>query len=165
MHSRVTIKEPKPRELPAPRSPVKVSTYFHQECPACGRQLQVPIEQFGQQLICRHCGSRLNAVDSLRDGQDSSSSLQRADQLLAKCSTDDAELRQRVLRYLRTRGIEDLENIHVGVDRAVVILQGRVTSPHLRWLCVNCARRVAGVIRVIDRLEIGKRESTRRGGC
>jgi len=154
MHPSVSIEEPKLRELPSPRSQDKVPTYFHQECPACGRPLRLPIEQFGQQLICRHCGSRLNTADSLTGERDTPSAIARADQLLAECSSDNTALRQRILSFLRTRGIDGLESISVEVHQGIVLLRGRIASPHIRWLCTNCTRRVAGVIRVIDELEI-----------
>ncbi len=46
-----------------------MSTYFVQECPTCGRSLQVSVEFLGRQVVCRHCGGRFEAQD------DSSASL------------------------------------------------------------------------------------------
>jgi len=39
------------------------STYFCQECPTCGRRLQIRVEYLGRQVICQHCHGRLIAVD------------------------------------------------------------------------------------------------------
>jgi hypothetical protein len=38
-------------------------TYFHQECPTCGRTLQVRVEYLGRQIACQHCGAHIEACD------------------------------------------------------------------------------------------------------
>jgi hypothetical protein len=38
-------------------------TYFHQECPTCGRTLQVRVEYLGRQMTCQHCGAQFEACD------------------------------------------------------------------------------------------------------
>jgi len=68
---------------------------------------------------------------------------------------EDAVLRQRILRFLTSMGVQELENVDVEVTCGVATLCGRVVSPRDRWLCCNGAGRVAGVLRVIDQLEIG----------
>ena len=66
------------------------STYFVQECPTCGRSLQVRVEYLGRQVVCQHCHGRFEATDptnSARPMSDSSSDLlRRADQLLESYS-------------------------------------------------------------------------------
>jgi hypothetical protein len=71
------------------------------------------------------------------------------------CHAEDAALKQRILRFLASIGVQELENIDVEVAHGVATLCGRVISPRDRWLCSNGAGRVAGVLRVIDQLEIG----------
>jgi DNA-directed RNA polymerase subunit RPC12/RpoP len=39
------------------------STYFVQECPTCGRNLQVRVQYLGKQVVCQHCGARFDAYD------------------------------------------------------------------------------------------------------
>jgi DNA-directed RNA polymerase subunit RPC12/RpoP len=39
------------------------STYFVQECPTCGRNLQVRVEYLGKQIVCQHCGARFEASE------------------------------------------------------------------------------------------------------
>ena len=39
------------------------STYFVQECPTCGRSLQVCVEYLGRQVVCQHCHGRFDASD------------------------------------------------------------------------------------------------------
>lgn len=38
-------------------------TYFVQQCPTCGRRLQVKVEYMGMEVICQHCGGLLTAQD------------------------------------------------------------------------------------------------------
>ena len=40
------------------------STYFVQECPTCGRNLQVRVQYLGKQVVCQHCGARFEAYDA-----------------------------------------------------------------------------------------------------
>jgi hypothetical protein len=62
------------------------STYFVQECPTCGRSLQVRVEYLGRRVVCQHCHGRFeasdpaSAIDPLADS--GSNLLRRADQLL-----------------------------------------------------------------------------------
>lgn len=90
-------------------------------------------------------------------GGDDIYSTDRSDQVLAQCSCDDEALQHRVEQFLFDRGVDSLSDIQVTVSRGVVTLHGVVASPHERWLCICCARRVAGVIRVEDELEVAPR--------
>jgi hypothetical protein len=62
------------------------STYFVQECPTCGRNLQVRVEYLGKQVVCRHCGARFEACEpgssAYPPASSSLSLLERAEQLL-----------------------------------------------------------------------------------
>ena len=59
-------------------------TYFVQECPTCGRRLQIRVEYLGKPVVCRHCQGRLVATDpaSVRLEAQGSGLLRRADELL-----------------------------------------------------------------------------------
>ncbi len=37
--------------------------YFVQQCPVCGRGLQVRLELLGKQVTCRHCGGAFVSRD------------------------------------------------------------------------------------------------------
>lgn len=39
------------------------STYFLQDCPVCGRKLEVRVEYLGRQVTCCHCGGQLVAQE------------------------------------------------------------------------------------------------------
>jgi DNA-directed RNA polymerase subunit RPC12/RpoP len=59
-------------------------TYFVQECPTCGRNLQVRVEYLGRQVVCQHCHARFEATDpaAYAAADSGASLLQRADELL-----------------------------------------------------------------------------------
>jgi len=62
------------------------STYFVQECPTCGRRLQIRVEYLGKQVMCQHCQGRFIASDPsnvrIDNGQAGNALLRRADELL-----------------------------------------------------------------------------------
>ncbi len=66
------------------------TTYFDQECPTCGRRLQVRVEYLGRKVKCQHCRARFEAWDresgTTPPGESGVRLLQRADELLASAS-------------------------------------------------------------------------------
>ena len=62
------------------------STYFVQECPTCGRHLNIRVEYLGKAVVCQHCSGRFVAVDQANcpapPGESGVSLLQRAEELL-----------------------------------------------------------------------------------
>ena len=62
------------------------SAYYVQECPTCGRTLQVRVEYLGKKVTCQHCGASLRAVDAgsggLGLGESGDSLLARAEELI-----------------------------------------------------------------------------------
>ncbi len=40
------------------------TTYFVQECPTCGRRLQIRVEYLGKRVACQHCQGVFLAADS-----------------------------------------------------------------------------------------------------
>ena len=59
--------------------------YFAQECPTCGRSVQIRVQHLGRRVACRHCHGEFRAVDGERGvaEQSDTSLLKRADALLA----------------------------------------------------------------------------------
>ena len=61
-------------------------TYFVQECPTCGRNLQIRVQYLGKQVICQHCSARFEAYDASSGAypppKSSLSVLARAEELL-----------------------------------------------------------------------------------
>jgi recombinational DNA repair protein (RecF pathway) len=59
------------------------SIYFVQECPTCGRSLQIRVEYLGRRMVCEHCHGRFTARDPANAGLDAQNDLlRRADELL-----------------------------------------------------------------------------------
>ena len=46
-------------------------TYFIQECPTCGRRLQIRVEHLGRRVVCQHCQGHLIAADPVNARYDS----------------------------------------------------------------------------------------------
>jgi hypothetical protein len=67
------------------------STYYVQECPTCGRNLQVRVEYLGKQVVCQHCGAQFAAcqpgTDAYPPMESTLSLLERAEELLESAST------------------------------------------------------------------------------
>lgn len=64
-------------------------TFFLQECPTCGRGLEVRVEYLGKKVACQHCGGRFVAKDpSTTESEEVvdsySTLLRRVDELLAQ---------------------------------------------------------------------------------
>ena len=61
-------------------------TYFVQECPTCGRRLQIRVEYLGRKVVCQHCQGSLVAADPTNVrcdfGNTGNALLRRADELL-----------------------------------------------------------------------------------
>lgn len=74
------------------------TTYFIQECPTCGRNLQVRVEYLGRLIVCQHCGDQFEGCDPSSAAYPPSQSgldfLRRADELL-ESATEMARTRPR----------------------------------------------------------------------
>ena len=70
-----------------------VVTYFIQECPTCGRRLQVRVTHLGKRVACRHCSAQFAACDPQLPESPTSESgvtlLERVDQLLEASARRD----------------------------------------------------------------------------
>lgn len=63
-----------------------MSIYFVQECPTCGRSLQIRVAYLGRKVVCQHCSGKFEAFDPASNGisleQSGTDLLRRADELL-----------------------------------------------------------------------------------
>lgn len=66
----------------------------------------------------------------------------------------DRDLAIRVTSFLRQSSVPTLRRIAVEVRSGIVTLHGRVHTFYQRQLCLQCCQRVAGVIRLIDQIEV-----------
>ena len=71
-----------------------------------------------------------------------------------KCfgSEKDFELERRVTNYLLSKQMRSLREVAVDVANGTVVLRGEVGSFYEKQLCLNCTRRVAGVVELVDEI-------------
>jgi lysine biosynthesis protein LysW len=78
------------------------SVYFVQECPTCGRNLQIRVEYLGKRVVCQHCGATLEACDPSSKNypptESSLSLLERAEELIETASASGIGLTNRPRR-------------------------------------------------------------------
>ena len=67
---------------------------------------------------------------------------------------DDADLKRRVESFLFERNRKALRTVDVDVVQGSVILHGRVNSFYEKQLCLSCCQRVAGVLKLVDEIEV-----------
>lgn len=69
-------------------------------------------------------------------------------------SSSDYDLERRVVNFLLGRNPLALRGIRAEAHGGVVTLHGRVHSFYHKQLCLSCAQHVAGVIRLVDAIEV-----------
>ncbi len=71
------------------------STYFFQQCPTCGRNLQIRVAYLGKKLVCQHCQGQFQACDPANQrcvcAEHDSGLLHRADELLESVAQQKAQ--------------------------------------------------------------------------
>jgi osmotically-inducible protein OsmY len=68
----------------------------------------------------------------------------------------EAELELRVRNFLEGRNIPGLRRIGVEAVAGQVTLRGRVRTFYEKQLAIHCCQRVAGVIHVVDAIEVSR---------
>ena len=66
----------------------------------------------------------------------------------------DRDLERRVVNYLRDRQVPSFRRLGVESDNGTVTLRGQVRSFYEKQLSLHSCRRVAGVLRLIDELDV-----------
>ena len=87
MQTSVAAPNAKSRRKPEPVCQRSIVTYFPTECSVCGRRLRVLVEHLGQVVACGHCGRSFVATDPASNSHAAQSTLEKANQLLVRCST------------------------------------------------------------------------------
>jgi osmotically-inducible protein OsmY len=64
------------------------------------------------------------------------------------------DLRRRVLNFLSAHGILESHSLTVEADYGTIVIRGTLPSPRAKRLCIECCRHVAGVMTVIDQVEV-----------
>lgn len=73
----------------------------------------------------------------------------------------ESDLERRIKIFLAGQGVAALRRIAVSATGGTVKLGGRVHSFYEKQLCLNCCQHVAGVIRVIDEIDVEERATER----
>ena len=69
-------------------------------------------------------------------------------------ATRNSDLQRRVVNYLLGHKMPALRWIEVEADNGTVVVRGQVRSFYQKQLCIHCSRRVAGVVRLIDQVQV-----------
>jgi len=76
-------------------------------------------------------------------------------------ATDDRALAHRADLFLRTRGVCGADRVVVKAAGGTLIVCGELASRHDKWRCLECCRHVAGVLHVVDQLQVACRDVER----
>jgi osmotically-inducible protein OsmY len=63
-------------------------------------------------------------------------------------------MRHNILRTLHQKGYVQHQAMNITVEHGTVTVEGSVPTWHLRQVAVECIRRVAGVVRIVDRIHV-----------
>ncbi len=83
---------------------------------------------------------------------------------LSHFEAEDRDLERRVKSFLAGRHFSSLRRLQVEARKGVVTLRGRVASFYEKQVSHQCCRRVAGVIEVVDDIEVSQGSPRRRLG-
>ena len=73
----------------------------------------------------------------------------------AQCpQATDSDLTRRIISFLFQRGLLTLRHLDVEVRGGVAMVTGRVNTYHEKQLVTSCCQRVAGVLRVLNEVEV-----------
>ena len=98
----------------------------------------------------RDLNSRVNSSPS----RPSAKSSAQNDEQAGATQQADEQLQQRVRLFLSTSSIPALRRIRVNVEADTVVLAGQVNSFYEKQLAAEFTRRVAGVIHVVDLIDV-----------
>lgn len=73
----------------------------------------------------------------------------------------DVDLENRIARFLHQRHVPNCTRIKAHAHGGTVVVSGKLPSRQAERLCIECCRHVAGVIKLIDNLEV-KTEPVRK---
>ena len=72
----------------------------------------------------------------------------------APCDSASLELKRRIATFLHQRGVSSVRRLNIEVSNGVVTLDGTVSTFYERQICISCCKHVAGVMRLVDNLEV-----------
>jgi osmotically-inducible protein OsmY len=74
----------------------------------------------------------------------------------------DDDLRRRIVNYLISRQIPGARSLLVRAESGVVTLAGKVDTFYYKQLCTHSCLRVAGVLGLIDEIEVASKNGKER---
>ena len=66
----------------------------------------------------------------------------------------DRDLERRVTSFLATRHVPGLRNLAVEAQNGIVTVSGQVLTFYEKQLCNQCCRRVAGVLELVNAVDV-----------
>lgn len=66
----------------------------------------------------------------------------------------DELLNRRVQNFLHNRQVPQSQELAVESHCGTLVISGKLASEHDKWLCLECCRRVAGVVKLIDHVKV-----------
>lgn len=66
----------------------------------------------------------------------------------------DTQIERGIWEFLKARHISGIHCFQVAVRHGVANIRGHAGSAFAKWACYECCRRVTGVVRVIDEIEV-----------
>ena len=67
---------------------------------------------------------------------------------------EDVELEHRIANFLHQQQVPGSNRIKANAHIGTVVVRGQLPSRHAKWKCMGCCRRVAGVIKLIDKVKV-----------
>ena len=76
----------------------------------------------------------------------------------------DDDLENRLMNFLDARHVPERSAVHFDVRGGRVVVRGPMHSARAKWLCLECCRHVAGVIKLVDEIvvELPPKKSSRK---
>lgn len=67
----------------------------------------------------------------------------------------DTDLEHRLISFIYQQHVPNGERVEFTSQGGVVTVRGKLPTAHAKWMCIECCRRVAGVLRIDDQLSVG----------
>ena len=72
---------------------------------------------------------------------------------------EDEDVHRRIRNFLHQRRVSALKRVKIDVCKGTVVISGRVSSFYEKQLCISCCQHVAGVIKLVDEVDVVENEA------
>lgn len=66
----------------------------------------------------------------------------------------DTDLEHRLISFICQQQVPNGERVEFTARGGVVAVRGELPTARAKWLCIECSRRVAGVLQIVDQLRV-----------